>query len=163
MNAKTFCLQGLLGRLLLTMAVGSLALPAMAAGTIVMAEKFENGLPGGNQCSVPVPAVGSGVTSIKLGSTSCKNDQVRYFRFVDVPSPTMVVFANDGECGGGSWRLGVRAYKHPTTSEWKTLQEIRDTEMNKPVAVGIEKVDDNGKTDQIPGKLSCMEIYPPSP
>ena len=163
MNTKTVCLLGLLGGLLVTMAVGPLALPAMAAATIQMAEKLVNDLPEGNQCSVSVPPVGIPQETVYLRNTECQNDQVRYFRFVDVPSPTTVAFQNDDDCDGTSWELRVKAIKHPTTSGWKSLQEIRTTATGQLVTIGVLKVYDNGDTDQIPGKLSCMQIWPPEP
>ncbi|WP_153784832.1 hypothetical protein [Pseudomonas sp. EMN2] len=166
MNTKTVCLLGLLGGLLVTMAVSPLALPAMAArttemGTIEMSEKLINDMPDGNHCSVPVPAAGAPQKTVYLKNTNCKNDQVRYFRFVNVPSPTTVAFQNDDDCDGTSWELRVEAIKHPITSYWKSLQDIRTTATGGLVTIGVRKVHDNENPDQIPGKLSCMQIWPP--
>ncbi|WP_369990427.1 hypothetical protein [Pseudomonas xanthosomatis] len=165
MNVKTFCRQGLLGRLLVTMAVGSLALSAMAAGTIQFAEKYEASEPGGDRCSVPVPAAGSPVKSIsfKSGEYNCKNDQYRYFRFDDVPSPTFVVMTSDKQCDDNEWKMGVLTIKHPTSTSWKAIQDIRGTAMGGIVTPGIVKQEDNGKGGTDKGTLSCLEIYAPDP
>ncbi|MDH0730391.1 hypothetical protein N5F23_13915 [Pseudomonas sichuanensis] len=162
MNTKTVCLQGLLGGLLVTMAVGPLALPAMAQGTILFAQSFEGGNPGGDRCSVPLSKPGTRVQIVKFKDDpyDCRNDEYRYFKFVDVPSATTVYFHSSLNCDSVQWRMGMLTTKNPISTEWKAIQNIRDTAVGGILVPGVKKIDDNGGPDTDKGTLSCIEVYP---
>ncbi|MFJ4443664.1 hypothetical protein ACIPZ8_16415 [Pseudomonas sp. NPDC089422] len=134
--------------------------PQQNLGRIEFAEKMDGDqLPGGKRCSVSVPSKGNEQT--KMTDAGCGDNVVSFFRFVDVPSTTVVLLSSEKRCYDGDWTFGVQAYKHPTTSKWAEIQELKNMPVDTIIQAGLIKSYDRYSHGNIKGKLSCAVVYAP--
>jgi len=135
--------------------------PAQAANTALIwfTGKNDLGEPGGKKCSIPIQA---GETF--MGDTACKNDEVYYYLFDNVPSATLITLDAENTCRGandpGDWQFTLRAYINPTITQWRKISDLRGLNPRDIVTAGILYERGYYNKGDIDGKLSCVKIEP---
>ncbi len=115
--------------------------------------------PGGKSCSLSIT---KGDTF--MGDTACKNDEVYFYRFDNVPSATLVTLDAENTCRSasnpGDWQFVLRSYINPTTTEWKRVSDLQSLGAGNIVTAGVLFEQGYHRQGAVGGKLSCVRIRP---
>ncbi|MBK4996011.1 hypothetical protein IAE39_004185 [Pseudomonas sp. S37] len=138
-------------------------------GTIMFAQKLENGEPGGQQCTLPIKSDNAEhIYNFRTNDASCNNDVHSWFRVENAPSAVIFELRSDaaqlkpGECRPDSqtrWIFKLRTTRQPTTTGWISIPGLRgrpDKTIIDAGGVRLESTRDEG--GNIEGKLSCVKI-----
>jgi len=162
MNINAKMVQMLFAGLLVSGCVGQTVQESgtQAAARIMFAQKMDGPQqPGGKQCSVTVPAAGE---SKDFKMDGCGNDVVTFVKFDNVPSSTVVKLVSERSCWeNGDWWFNVRAIKHPTSSLWFDIRDLKGA-YNTIIVPGVMRTTGHYDHGNIEGKLSCARIYAPA-
>nr|WP_314494012.1 hypothetical protein [uncultured Pseudomonas sp.] len=128
-------------------------------GRIFFTGKNSMDEPGGKSCSLSIT---KGDTF--MGDTACKNDEVYFYRFDNVPSATLVTLDAENTCRSasnpGDWQFVLRSYINPTTTEWKRVSDLQSLGAGNIVTAGVLFEQGYHRQGAVGGKLSCVRIRP---
>ncbi|MCD5996457.1 hypothetical protein KDX38_22875 [Pseudomonas sp. CDFA 602] len=123
---------------------------------IRFAEKFEEGKPDGDQCSV---TINSTVDWSFANDDPCKNDQMSYFQLDNVRSATGIELESRHCDDSGGWVFALKTYIDPVSTGWIKIEDLKGRQPGYIVQEGVylewKKREDE---DQIKGKLSCVRV-----
>lgn len=161
-RVRNLLLAGLLAGCASTPVLGAEKGSVASTGLVRFAQKMDGPQqPGGRQCSVAVDAIGSRPKQTKMSDAGCGNDVATFFKLEDVPSSTIVGLSSEKKCWGGDWWFSVRAAKHPTSSIWIDIRDLRNKKQGDIVAPGVVVWQSDYSNGNIEGKLSCAVLYMP--
>lgn len=139
-------------------------------GTLLIARGYQNQAPI-NTCSIPIPAP-SGIHTYNLESRGCVANS-GYFSMNNVASAVKVWFYDQLHCAevpkqkpdkpkyANHWTVQVETIKHPTTTRWVEITELRDAAIREVVVPGIQLISREVipfTTPDWTGQLSCVKI-----
>jgi len=137
----------------------SATMDANSTGYIYFTGKNDQDEPGGKNCSL---SIRQGETF--MGDTACKNDEVYYYRFENVPSATLITLDAENECrdasNKGDWQFTLRSYINPTTTGWRKVSDLQSLKAGDIVTAGVMYEVGYYHKGGIGGKLSCVKIQP---
>ncbi|MBA1205384.1 hypothetical protein G7009_27130 [Pseudomonas capeferrum] len=158
MNKITVSVVSCLCVLLSGFEAGHSATPVIKdSAYIYFTGKNDQDEPGGKSCSLPIER-----GDTPMGDTACKNDEVYYYRFDNVPSATLITLDAENECrdasNPGDWQFTLRSYINPTTTGWRKVSDLQSLKSGDIVTAGVMYEQGYYKKGDVAGKLSCVRI-----
>ncbi|AZL73015.1 hypothetical protein [Pseudomonas oryziphila] len=92
-----------------------------------------------------------------LKDTSCKNDEVYYFKLAEVLAGTKISFYDHNSrdsCSTTGWWFTVEAANFSTSTGWVKFSDLRDKSENEMITAGLFLVRKKGEIKD--GNLSCV-------
>ena len=115
--------------------------------------------PGGKECSIGIQE-----KETFMGDTACKNDEVYFYRFDNVPSATLVTLDAENKCrtgdNQGDWQFTLRTIKLRTTTGWRKVSDLQSLNRGDIVTAGLMYEDGYYNKGTVGGKLSCVKVRP---
>ncbi|WP_212799387.1 hypothetical protein [Pseudomonas sp. St316] len=115
---------------------------------------------GGKSCALTISNTAPDPQRFNMASTSCKNDEARYFALENMPSTTRIRFDNK-QCNeaGHDWYFLIKTIVHPTTTRRINLRELKDSAEGSIIVRGVMLVEKNLASEYQDGKLSCVVVW----
>ncbi len=149
---------------------GTDAVAAQDYGRLLIAERYENQAPV-NSCSIPIPAPSYSMHTYTLEDHGCKRNS-DYFSMSNVASAVEIRFYDQVDCKEvpvkpvfppfeNNWTAHVETIKHPTTTRWVKMTEVRDTPVRGIVVAGVQLLKKEVISTIVPPwehQLSCVKI-----
>lgn len=135
---------------------------SMPNGILKMAEQPDGG---GRSCSIPIK---NGKWNLNDGEFGCSSDDYNYFKLDNSPSAVIIRFTSDGSHGGtecrwdgyagNDWAFDIDTYKHPTTTGWVQLLDLKGFEPGRIIVAGVRLKQGRYESGDISDEVECVSI-----